>query len=80
MDASEPHVRRRGFFLHTDATGDPDTGEHENPEGLIIRVARRRFRKTVRTTRSNITRQAPGALSRVLAPPKESRSRSNQRA
>ena len=38
MDAYEPRVRRRGFFLHSDTTGEPDTGEHENPEGLVARV------------------------------------------
>src|SRR2546426_9614821 len=32
MDAREPRARRRGFFLHSDTTGEPDTGEHENPE------------------------------------------------
>ena len=37
MDVNEPHARRRGFFLHSD-TGEPDTGEHENPEGFIVRV------------------------------------------
>jgi hypothetical protein len=37
MDACEPRVRRRGFFLHSD-TGEPDTGEHENPEGFVVRV------------------------------------------
>ena len=42
MDASEPRVRRRGFFLHSDTTGEPDTGEHENPEGFIVRVRIRR--------------------------------------
>ena len=38
MDASEPHARHRGYFLHSDTAGEPDTGEHENPEGLIVRV------------------------------------------
>ena len=38
MDASEPHLRRRGFFLHSSEGGEPDTGEHENPEGFIVRV------------------------------------------
>ena len=38
MDASEPRVRRRGFFLHSDTTGEPDTGEHENPEGFVVRA------------------------------------------
>ena len=42
MDASEPRVRHRGFFLHSDTTGEPDTGEHENPEGFIVRVRIRR--------------------------------------
>ena len=31
---AEPRVRRRGFFLHSDTTGDDDyTVEQENPEG-----------------------------------------------
>jgi hypothetical protein len=37
MDAREPRLRRRGFFLHS-SEGEPDTGEHENPEGFIVRV------------------------------------------
>ena len=35
MDAREPRLRRRGFFLHSSEGGEPDTGEHENPEGFI---------------------------------------------
>jgi hypothetical protein len=38
MDACEPRTRHRGFFLHSSESGDPDTGEHENPEGFIVRV------------------------------------------
>ena len=38
MDAREPRLRRRGFFLHSSEGGEPDTGEHENPEGFIVRV------------------------------------------
>ena len=38
MDVSEPHARRRGFFLHSETTGEPDTGEHENPEGVVVRA------------------------------------------
>ena len=38
MDVNEPRVRRRGFFLHSETTGEPDTAEHENPEGFIVRV------------------------------------------
>jgi hypothetical protein len=37
MDTGEPRVRRRGFFLHSD-TGEPETGELENPEGFVVRV------------------------------------------
>ena len=37
MDVCEPHLRHRGFFLHS-PDGEPDTGEHENPEGLAVRV------------------------------------------
>ena len=38
MDISEPRARRRGFFLHSETTGEPDTGEHENPEGVVVRA------------------------------------------
>jgi len=38
MDVSEPRVRRRGFFLHSDTAGEPETGELENPEGFTVRV------------------------------------------
>ena len=38
MVACEPRLRRRGFFLHSSEGGDVDTGEHENPEGFIVRV------------------------------------------
>ena len=37
MDACEPRVRRRGFFLHS-PDGEPDAGEHENPEGFVVRI------------------------------------------
>jgi hypothetical protein len=37
MDVSEPRLRHRGFFLHS-PDGEPDTGEHENPEGVAVRV------------------------------------------
>jgi hypothetical protein len=37
MDASEPHVRRRGLFGDLD-TGDPDTGDFEATEGIRIRA------------------------------------------
>ena len=42
MVAREPQLRRRGFFLHSSDTGEPDTGEHENPEGFIVRVSVKR--------------------------------------
>jgi hypothetical protein len=38
MVAYDPRMRRRGFFLHSSEGGEPDTGEHENPEGFIVRV------------------------------------------
>ena len=37
MDVCEPRPRHRGFFLHS-SEGEPDSGEHENTEGLVIRV------------------------------------------
>lgn len=40
MVAGKPHVRRRGFFLHSpDGETDMSHGsDHENPEGLAIRI------------------------------------------
>jgi hypothetical protein len=37
MNATEPRVRHRGFFLHSD-TGESDTTEVENPEGVAVRT------------------------------------------
>ena len=38
MNAGEPRVRRRGFFLHSTDGSEPEHGEHEGPEGVAIRV------------------------------------------
>ncbi len=38
MDVCEPRLRRRGFFLHSSDSGEPDTGDYENPEGFSVRV------------------------------------------
>ena len=48
MDAREPRVRRRGFFLHSSDGSELETGDHENAEGLAVRV---------RTVRSPAPRQ-----------------------
>lgn len=37
MGVCEPRVRRRGFFLHSETTGEPETAELENPEGFVVR-------------------------------------------
>ena len=37
MDAGEPRLRRRGFFLHS-PDAEPDAIEQENPEGVVIRI------------------------------------------
>jgi hypothetical protein len=50
MDVHQPRVRRRGFFLHSTDGNEPDTGEHENPEGFGVRV-----RAAARTSRRQIT-------------------------
>ena len=38
MNAGEPRVRRRGFFLHSSDGNETEVGEHENPEGVTVRV------------------------------------------
>jgi hypothetical protein len=47
MVAHEPQLRRRGFFLHS-SDGEPDTAEHENPEGFVVRVRMKRTSATRR--------------------------------
>jgi hypothetical protein len=56
MDVAEPRVRRRGFFLHSDTTGDHDAGDHDNPEGVTVRV---------RSSRRAVGRQAAGSGGRA---------------
>jgi hypothetical protein len=72
MDVSEPRVRRRGYFLHSDTAGEPDAGEHENPEGLIIRVRIGR-RTTGVASRSMAGARLSTGRSRVSPRPDESR-------
>jgi hypothetical protein len=55
MDADQPRLRRRGFFLHSDTTGEPDTGEHENPEGFAVRARIGRQAASRRLTRFTVT-------------------------
>jgi hypothetical protein len=65
MDVNEPRLRRRGFFHHSE-TGEPDTGEHENPEGFIVRVTRGSRHGVLSGSRSSGGRQsqveAPAAV------------------
>src|SRR5260370_39416463 len=60
MEVSEPRARHRGFFLHSDTTGEPDSAELENPEGIVVRV---------RMSRASVPRQtasvAPRSMSRM---------------
>ena len=57
MVVYEPRVRRRGFFLHSPDGNEPDTGDHENPEGFGVRV---------RATSTSVPRQiASGGRSRT---------------
>jgi hypothetical protein len=59
MDVCEPRVRRRGFFLHSSdgSENETATGEHENAEGVTVRV---------RVSRSSSPRQfASGRQSRT---------------
>jgi hypothetical protein len=58
MEDSERRVRRRGFFLHSPVDGEPDSGEHDNPEGVVVRV---------RIPRTAIPRQVAGSGGRSRA-------------
>lgn len=57
MDVNEPRLRRRGFFHHSE-TGEPDTGEHENPEGFMVRVTRASRHGVLSGSRSSSGRQS----------------------
>ena len=59
MDASEPRVRHRGFFLHS-SDHETDIAEQENPEGFVVRVRSSR-NPAPRQTGSSATRTAPAA-------------------
>ena len=48
MDVGEPRVRRRGFFLHSTDGNESDATEHENVEGVQVRL---------RVSRSHAPRQ-----------------------
>jgi hypothetical protein len=71
MDAGEPRLRRRGFFLHSDTTGDSDTGELENPEGFVVRV---------RIPRSPARSSAPRAVSSTRSSSGRTRTETQQAA
>ena len=68
MDACEPRVRRRGFFLHSDTTSEPETGEHENPEGVASAsgsASPLRAPQTVRQQLDGSQPDEPGPTKRV---------------
>ena len=71
MDACEPRVRRRGFFLHSDTTGEHDHAEQENPEGFVVRIRIRganASRPLARQTRgSSIGARAAAGRSRLAS-------------
>jgi hypothetical protein len=46
MNACEPRVRHRGFFLHSTDGSEPDIAEQDNAEGFAVRS---------RVSRSNAT-------------------------
>ena len=74
MVAREPQVRRRGFFLHSPDGNEPDTGDHENPEGFGVRV---RVPSTSVPRQMASTRPVPTAGSRTES---DERPRSDQGA
>jgi hypothetical protein len=68
MDAGEPRVRHRGFFLHSDTTGENETVEQENPEGFVVRVRIRRqtvARRIAASSRNVRNMRLAGSRSRI---------------
>lgn len=58
MVAGEPRVRRRGFFLFSTEVNEPDSGEHENPEGFVVRAPGRKRHSASRPVASAAPRPA----------------------
>ncbi len=60
MDASEPRVRHRGYFLTSSETGDDGLGEDAAAEGVTMRV---------RIVRPRVKRRAAGSGRRTALRP-----------
>ena len=58
MDVCEPRVRRRGFFLHSTDGSEPDTTEHENVEGVQVRLRVARYHRPRQFSSSRRTESA----------------------
>ena len=71
MEASEPRARHRGFFLHSDTTGEPEAAELENPEGIVVRV---------RMSRASVPRQAGSSGPRSMSGSRHADGRSRSEA
>jgi hypothetical protein len=67
MGVCEPRVRRRGFFLHSETTGEPETAELENPEGFVVRF---------RIARPSVPRRMTSVASRSMVSTRHSGGRS----
>ncbi len=67
MVVCEPRVRRRGFFLHSETTGEPETAELENPEGFVVRF---------RTARPSVPRRIASVARRSILSTRHSGGRS----
>jgi hypothetical protein len=77
MGVCEPRVRRRGFFLHSETTGEPETAELENPEGFVVRfrIARPSVPRRIAsvTQRSIVSTRHSGGRSRTETEPEDTR-------
>jgi hypothetical protein len=67
MGVCEPRVRRRGFFLHSETTGEAETAELENPEGFVVRF---------RIARPSVPRRMTSVASRSMVSTRHSGGRS----
>lgn len=59
MNACEPRVRHRGFFLHSTDGSETEIGEHDNAEGVAVRSRVSRSTATPRQFSSNGRRSGP---------------------
>jgi hypothetical protein len=68
MNAYEPRVRHRGFFLHSTDGNETEIGEHDTAEGVTVRSRVSRSNATPRQFSSSSRQSGAGLQSEDTRP------------